>query len=174
MSAVSANLDEDWVYSSRPHGDSTLGLIVTAAFSAVSFVVALLALPFLLPISLMFRFARFLFSCSLSIDCPGQMLSKRGRTFSDVCFLIFRLWRNYLDNKVMLEVRGEAEICAGDDAVWLQDSHENRAIITSLFELGGDVEIDKFRDVIGIQRRRKIFHVKLCTVLWNTDPESFL
>ena len=55
MSAVSANIEEDWIYPTRPHGDSTLGLIVNAFFSALSFVVALVTLPFLLPLSLMFR-----------------------------------------------------------------------------------------------------------------------
>ena len=54
----------------------------------------------------------------------------------------------------MLEARGEAEICSADDAVWLQDCPENKAIINSLFELGGSPEVEKFRDVIG---RRFVF-----------------
>ena len=65
-----------------------------------------------------------------------------------------RLWRNYLDEKVMLETRREGEICTADDAVWLQDSPENRATINSLFELSGNPDVEKFRDVIG---RRFVF-----------------
>ena len=61
MSAVSANIDEDWMYPTRPHGDSTIGLIVNAFFTALSFIVALVALPFLLPISLMFRLVMYVY-----------------------------------------------------------------------------------------------------------------
>ena len=64
-------------------------------------------------------------------------------------FILTRLWRNYLDKKVLLETRDDAEICSGDDAVWLQDSHENKAIINALFELGGTVDVERFRDVVA-------------------------
>ncbi len=58
MSAVQLSEMDDLMYPTRPkrsHGDSTLGLIVDAAFGTLSFVVCLVALPFLLPIALMFR-----------------------------------------------------------------------------------------------------------------------
>ena len=71
--------------------------------------------------------------------------------FTTVCFLfvLTRLWRNYLDKRVLLETRHDAEICSGDDAVWLQDSHENKAVINALFELGGTVDVESFRDVVS-------------------------
>ncbi len=50
----------------------------------------------------------------------------------------------------MLETRGNAEICTADDAVRLQDSPQNRTIINSLFELGGDPDVEKFREVVGM------------------------
>ena len=97
--------------SSTPE-DSVISHIVYILFVIASFVMVIVSLPLLLPISLMFRIYRH---------------------------TQIRIIKNHYP---------EAMMVSGEDAVWLQDSTENPAIINCLVHLDGKCDIKHFQEIV--------------------------
>ena len=62
---------------------------------------------------------------------------------------IFRVYRNILKLLIRKDL-GEDNVLmmSGADSLWLQDTAENRAVINSLLTLDGEMDADKYRQII--------------------------
>jgi hypothetical protein len=62
---------------------------------------------------------------------------------------IFRIYRNILKALIRNHLGDDnVSMVSGSDSVWLQDRAENRAVISSLLSLDGELVIDKYRQII--------------------------
>ena len=89
-----------------------LGCLLYFIWQVIALVLTLLAVPFLLPVSL------------------GA-----------------RIYRYVLANKISRQTGGKVSVVTGEDAIWLQDTPQNPAVINSFMTFKGPLELEKLRDV---------------------------